>query len=131
MNDEQQHAIDRTPMFDPIGSWRLGPGPETQDEFNKRFQRAVEALTKGLTPMPVRAKFTVSEIRQHSWSPHARTVVLTPEYDQSIPEDQRFAQATPSGRLEMLIDNPSALAALPLGEKFYIDITPVPEAQPR
>lgn len=75
----------------------------------------------------VRAKFMVTEIRQHSYGGDARTVILAPQYDTSIPEDQRYAQATPSGRIEMYIDNPPALAALPIGKAFYVDFTPVPE----
>jgi len=72
----------------------------------------------------VRAKFKVSEIRQHAWHPTARTVVLEPQYDATIPEDRRYAQATPTGRFEMFVDNPAALAQLPIGQMFYIDISP-------
>lgn len=75
----------------------------------------------------VRGKFMVTEITEMSWSKTARKVVLTPQYDTSIPEDQRYATATPSGRIEMQIDNPSALAALPMGKQFYVDFTAVPE----
>ena len=81
--------------------------------------------------MNVRAKFKVTEIVQQAWAGEGRgKVVLEPQYDPSIPEDQRFATATPSGRLEMQIDNPSAFAALPLGKTFYLDITPVEEPTP-
>jgi hypothetical protein len=73
----------------------------------------------------VRGKFMVTEITEMSWSKTARKVVLTPQYDTSIPEDQRYAQATPSGRIEMTIDNPPALAALPIGKQFYVDFSPV------
>lgn len=78
--------------------------------------------------MSVRAKFAVTEIRTHYWHPTGRTVVFEPRYDTSIPEDQRFAQATPSGRFEMFVDNPAALAQLPIGQQFYIDITPAASA---
>lgn len=73
----------------------------------------------------VRAKFMVTEVRQHHWNSNARTIVLTPQYDQSIPEDQRFNDATPTGHFEMLVNNPKAIEALPIGKQFYIDITPV------
>lgn len=79
--------------------------------------------------MTVRAKFQVVEIAE-VWNKAARKIVLEPRYDTSIPEDQRFAQATPSGRFEMTVDNPSAVAALPIGKQFYIDISPVPEETP-
>lgn len=75
--------------------------------------------------MSVRAKFTVCEVRHHSWSEEARTVVLRPQYDQSIPEDRRFSDATPSGELTMLVNNPAAVAQLGVGKAFYLDLTPV------
>lgn len=73
----------------------------------------------------VRGKFMVTEITEMSWSKDARKVVLTPQYDNTIEEDRRYAKATPSGRIEMQIDNPSALSALPMGKQFYVDFTPV------
>jgi hypothetical protein len=73
----------------------------------------------------VRGKFMVTEITEMAWSKEARKVVLTPQYDNTIEEDRRYAKATPSGRIEMQIDNPSALAALPMGKQFYVDFTPV------
>lgn len=71
----------------------------------------------------VRAKFAVIEVRQHSWHPTGRTVVLEPRYDSTIEEDRRFAQATPSGRLEMFVDNPKALDHLAVGSVHYLDFT--------
>lgn len=81
----------------------------------------------------VRAKFAVSEHRTVQWSSQGTpqtTVILTPQYDSSIEEDRRFAKATPSGRMELTIDNPPALAAFPLGSVHYVDFTVVPEPQP-
>jgi hypothetical protein len=81
----------------------------------------------------VRAKFTVTEHRLYSYDAargpelQAREVILTPQYDQAIPEDRRFAQATPSGKLAMRIDNPAALKEFTLGRAFYLDMTPVDE----
>jgi hypothetical protein len=71
--------------------------------------------------MNVRAKFKVVENADGR-------IVLRPEYDHTIPEDQRFAQATPSGEIFLQVDNPSAGAALQLGKSFYIDFSPVPGA---
>ncbi len=74
--------------------------------------------------MTVRAKFQVVSITEHEgWS--GKTVHLAPRYDERIPEDRRFAQATPSGTLEMTVDNPAALAELALGRTFYLDFTPI------
>ena len=79
----------------------------------------------------VRAKFTVTELKQtfsYPGYPTYKTIVLRPQYDTSIPEDQRFAQATPNGCFEMHINNPAAIEALmpggELGHSFYIDLTP-------
>lgn len=74
----------------------------------------------------VRAKFTVIEVRRHYYSKTAAgpvTLVLSPMYDTSIPEDQRFSKANPSGRIEMTVDNPSAVEYLKPGGEFYVDFT--------
>lgn len=72
----------------------------------------------------VRAKFMVQEIRQHHYgNPGATTVILRPQYDQSIEEDKRFAKATPSGEVSMYIDNPPAQAFFELGKTYYLDFT--------
>jgi hypothetical protein len=80
----------------------------------------------------VRAKFKVTEIIERQFTPGYKqtSIVLTPQYDSKIAEDVSFSKATPSGRIEMQIDNPDALAALPIGDEFYVDFTPVkaPEA---
>lgn len=74
----------------------------------------------------VRCKFELSEIRSHAGY-SAKTLVFAPRYDTSIPEDQRFYKATPSGRFEMLVDNPAALEEFKLGDSYYFDATPVPK----
>ena len=74
--------------------------------------------------MTVRAKFTVTEITHFQWNKDSVRIKLAAQYDQSIPEDQRFAKATPSGEFWMQVDNPAAAAALELGKAYYIDITP-------
>lgn len=72
----------------------------------------------------VRAKFQVTAITSHSWG--GTEIVLEPRYDSSIPEDRRFSDATPSGKMTMLINNPAAVDQLKLGQFFYVDFTPVP-----
>jgi hypothetical protein len=67
----------------------------------------------------VRAKFTVAEVTK--LSPTYGKVKLTPQYDNTIPEDVRFAKATPSGSLEMYIDNPPAFEFFEIGKAFYLD----------
>jgi len=74
--------------------------------------------------MSVRAKFRLDTISTHGWSPNARTLKFSAQYDTSIPEDQRFQEATPSGVFEMLCTNPAANAQFELGKTYYFDITP-------
>lgn len=71
----------------------------------------------------IRAKFIVASITENHWG--GKSVELRPMYDDTIPEDRRFAQATPNGHLEMQVDNPAALAELKLGRYFYLDFTPL------
>lgn len=73
----------------------------------------------------VRGKFQLQEVRNVYWNPNAKVLVFAASYDSSIPEDVKFAQATPSGRLEMQVDNPAALAKFELGKYYYLDFNPV------
>lgn len=77
--------------------------------------------------MNVRAKFKVTEIIETKFAPtYSQTkIVLAPQYDQKVAEDVSFSKATPTGRIEMQIDNPVALAAMPIGTTFYVDFVPV------
>lgn len=78
--------------------------------------------------MNIRAKFMLQEHRIYSWHPDRsqHTFVLRPQYDDNIPEDQRFHQATPTGELTMLVDNPAVVEYLSkmLNKQFYLDFTP-------
>ncbi len=71
----------------------------------------------------VRAKFTVTAITNHLYG--GTEIEAKPQYDESIPEDQRFQEATPTGELKMFVSNPAALAEFELGKDFYLDFTPV------
>lgn len=74
--------------------------------------------------MTIRAKFKcISETRYAYGQEGAKTVRFQAMYDPDLPEDQRFAKATPSGTLEMLVDNPSA--QFEPGQDYYLDFTPV------
>lgn len=52
-----------------------------------------------------------------------RTYRFTAQYDQSIPEDQRYAKASPSGELRIKVDNP--YVTFEPGRQYYLDFTPV------
>jgi hypothetical protein len=69
----------------------------------------------------VRAKFTVTKISKFTFP--QTEIILTPQYDDSIPEDRRFSKATPSGEFRMFIDNPAAEQFFELGQPYYIDIS--------
>ena len=73
----------------------------------------------------IRAKFVLSEETRVNWNSDARKLVFSAQYDQNTPEDQRYSKATPTGRLEMQVDNPAALEQFQLGKAYYIDFTPV------
>lgn len=75
----------------------------------------------------VRAKMKVVAHTLRAGFSTSTTVRLETQYDPTIPEDQRFCKATPSGHIEMWVDNPPALEQLALGKTFYVDFTEVPE----
>jgi len=74
--------------------------------------------------MTIRSKFRLSEI--HHLGNGGRRYVFTTEYDSTIPEDQRFFKASPSGRLEIVVDNPHVYEHWLLGHSYYFDATHVP-----
>ncbi|MBS0276887.1 MAG: hypothetical protein JSR81_04650 [Proteobacteria bacterium] len=51
------------------------------------------------------------------------TINMAAEYDNTIPEDRRFCEATPSGTFEMQVTNPAVVEQLKLGKHFYLDLT--------
>jgi len=73
----------------------------------------------------IRAKFVVDHVTKHQGN-YAQ-VVLEPRYDSSLPEDQRFAEATPSGKLELHVTVPAVIEALQPGKVFYVDLHEAPE----
>lgn len=73
----------------------------------------------------VRCKMVVDSVKPSYEGSVSQTVRLNTRYDNSIPEDQRFFDATPYGHVEMLVNNPAALAVLTPGKEFYMDFIPV------
>ncbi len=72
----------------------------------------------------VRAKFKLSEV--HSYDSGTQKFIFRPQYDRSIPEDQRFAKASPSGEFSICVDNPAAQSQFTVGKFYYFDATEVP-----
>lgn len=68
----------------------------------------------------VRAKFNVAEITKYGNNGGGK-VVLLPVLGNSE-ENKEFWKMTPSGKLELWIDNPDAMSAFDFGE-YYLDIT--------
>jgi hypothetical protein len=73
--------------------------------------------------MGMRAKMTLEGVYAQTWG--GAKAIFRCQYDQSIPEDQKFCKATPSGHCEMQIDNPAAAEQLVIGKAYYFDIVPV------
>ncbi len=72
----------------------------------------------------VRAKFRCSLVDEAY--PGTNNVELDAEYSES-PEDNQFSEATPSGRMEMLVSNPAVEGFFKPGKSYYLDITEVEE----
>ncbi len=80
--------------------------------------------------MNIRAKFALTAHKKFSvyGGRFSNTFTFTPQYDTSIPEDQRFSQATPSGEFTMVVDNPVVVEYFSknLGKQFYVDFREAP-----
>jgi hypothetical protein len=68
--------------------------------------------------MSVRAKFRVQSVTDFG---NVKQVKLVPVTDDGIPENERFHKYTPSGSLEMTIDNPPAADYFKPQHEYYLD----------
>lgn len=75
--------------------------------------------------MAVRGKLMLTETTDLYYG--GKRLKFSTVYDATIPEDQRFQKATPSGFAEFQIDNPAALEQFNLGQSYYIDFVPAPK----
>lgn len=75
-----------------------------------------------------RCKFQVTQITETAgWN--GKRIRLDARYDvHRKPEDASFAMATPSGTMEISVDNQAVIPMLELGREFYVDLIPVSEA---
>lgn len=71
--------------------------------------------------MTVRAMMFCSTVE--SDANHGQRVKLYTQYDQTIPEEKRFAEASPSGAFEVYIKNPVVQGFFVPGKKYYFDVT--------
>jgi hypothetical protein len=74
----------------------------------------------------VRGKFEVTRVATSEFFPGVADVTLEARYTGSA-EDNTFAAATPTARIDMTITNPEAIKRLPIGKKFYVDFTAIDE----
>lgn len=44
-------------------------------------------------------------------------------------EDNTYARYTPSGFLTLTITNPALIGTITVGDRFYVDFTPVPDGK--
>lgn len=71
-----------------------------------------------------RAKFQCLSVTDHGWN---KTVRLQVVYSRKEGEENRdFTKATPSGTIEMAIDNPNAAVLFEPQKYYYVDFSPAP-----
>jgi hypothetical protein len=75
-----------------------------------------------MSTVVTRAKFQcVAETRFNHGDEGTKVVRFQAVYDPDVPEDQRYARYTPSGTLEITVDNPNV--RFELGQAYYLDFT--------
>lgn len=81
--------------------------------------------------MAFRAKLELTHFDVQDFGKNGKSVKakFSARYDTTIPEDQRFQKATPSGDCTLQIDNPAVLEQLEAGTSFYVDFTPIPKPE--
>ena len=72
----------------------------------------------------VRAKFKVASITSFPGQ-QAKSFKLCAICDDTTEENRKFAKYTPSGTLEMWVDNPPAAEVFEQYKEFYLDFIPV------
>ena len=70
-------------------------------------------------------KFRCTEVAKLDWGNGAERVKLSAQYDPTLPEDQKFQKATPTGSFESQIDNPAVFGFFQPGKSYMVTITPV------
>jgi hypothetical protein len=78
--------------------------------------------------MSVRAKFYVRAIETYSHPPQSGMVKLSAVMG-TTDDNKSWSKYTPSGSIEMMIDNPPAFHQFHAGDEFYVDFTPVKQEQ--
>lgn len=69
----------------------------------------------------VKAKFKVEKVVQHAYNPAGREITMTAAYG-TEGENASWSKATPSGTLNMIIDNPDAAVQFSAGDYVYLTL---------
>jgi hypothetical protein len=75
--------------------------------------------------MTARCKFRITNILNTEPESTAKRIVFETHYDDTIPEDQAFTKYTPTGRMDVVIDNAAVTEKYVVGGFVYVDITPI------
>lgn len=73
--------------------------------------------------MPTRAKFRCNSVEQ--FTADLRTYKFSAVIDNLTAENERYHRYTPSGMLQISVDNPAV--SFDLGRSYYLDFTPADE----
>ncbi len=69
----------------------------------------------------MRAKFTVVSV-ERNWHGSEKVILSAVYSADENSENRAFWTATPSGKLEMVIDNPEVMGRFEPGEEYYLDL---------
>lgn len=73
--------------------------------------------------MKIRAKMEIASVESTTYQ---NVVKWNAVYGgTSNAEDNSYASATPSGKIELNITNPAVMGQLKAGTKYYVDFTPI------
>ena len=75
----------------------------------------------------VRAKFHCNSVQSDEYGELVKLSAVYGNDDKDNEENNQFAEATPSGDLEMMISNPGAKGFIKEGKSYYLDFTEAPE----
>ena len=74
--------------------------------------------------MLTRGIFVCNKIAKTTWSQDLRIVTLSAVCTNYTSENERFHRFTPSGMIEINVDNPKVV--FELGKNYYVDFTEAP-----
>jgi len=72
--------------------------------------------------MTARCKFIIESVTHHAYG--GRTIRLDARYDQPLSEEGRaFSNATPTGQMEIVVQNDRVFDLFQPGRHVYVDVT--------